>query len=271
MTAKLKLLDQIRIIMCQTSHPGNIGSTARAMKTMGLKNLYLVQPKIFPSPESDSLASGATDLLENATVCDTLEEALVGCTLVIGLSARRRQLSHELVSVRESALKVRELLESDASNQTQVAILLGTEMSGLSNAELDLCQLLAMIPANPDYSSLNVAAAAQIICYELRMAMLDENAPLSELPNNQIKPKSDKMTVLASSDEVEHMFKHMEETLKQIGFLNIHSPGKLMQRIRRMYARARLEKEEVNILRGILALTQQPNPLKHRAKNTENT
>lgn len=270
MTSKLNLLDQIRIIMCQTSHPGNIGSTARAMKTMGLKNLYLVQPKIFPSPESDSLASGASDLLESATVCDTLEQALVGCTLVIGLSARRRQLSHELVSVRDAALKVRELLVADENSSQQVAILLGTEMSGLSNAELDLCQLLAMIPANPDYSSLNVAAAAQIICYELRMVMLDENAPLSELPNNQIKPKADKVAALASSDEIEHMFKHMEETLKQIGFLNIHSPGKLMQRIRRMYARARLEKEEVNILRGILALTQQPNPQKHRASAPEN-
>ena len=268
--SNLMLLNQIRIIMCQTSHPGNIGSTARAMKTMGLSRLYLVQPKIFPSDESTSLASGAADLLENATVCDTLEQALVGCTLVIGLSARRRQLSHELVSTRQAALKVRDLLIADSTQSQQIAILLGTEMSGLSNAELDLCQLLAMIPANPDYSSLNVAAAAQIICYELRMAMLDEHAPLSDLPNNQIKPKVDKAPLLASSDEIEHMFKHMEETLKQIGFLNIHSPGKLMQRIRRMYARVRLEKEEVNIMRGILALTQQPNPLKHQPRQPHN-
>ncbi len=267
MTSKLHLLKQVRIVMCHTSHPGNIGSTARAMKTMGLYKLYLVQPKVFPSEESTSLASGASDLLENTTVCETLEQALVGCTLVIGLSARRRQLSHELVSVRQAALKISELLEADDTHTQQIAILLGTEMSGLSNAELDLCQLLAMIPANPDYSSLNVAAAAQVVCYELRMAMLDENSPLSELPNNQIKPKPDKMTVLASSDEVEYLFKHMEETLKHIGFLNIHSPGRLMQRIRRLYARARLEKEEVNILRGILALIQQPNPLKHKGKS----
>jgi tRNA/rRNA methyltransferase len=198
--------------------------------------------------------------LESAHVCATLDEALVGCTLIIGLSARKRQLSHELVSARKAAIQAAEM----ATNNQQIALVFGTEMSGLSNAELDLCNLLAMIPTNPEYSSLNLAAAVQVMCYETRMALLDEHAALSDLPNNQIKPKQDKVAVLASSDEVEYMFKHLEETLTQIGFLNMHSPGRLMQRLRRMYARTRLEKEEVNILRGILSLMQKPNPLKHQ-------
>lgn len=258
MTSRLHLLSNIRIVLCQTSHPGNIGAAARAMKTMGLSNLYLVAPKQFPDPEATSLATNAADLLEKAHVCTTLEEALTGCTLVIGLSARKRQLSHVLKTSREAAMEAADIVAADG--QQQVALLFGTEMSGLSNAELDLCQMLAMIPTNPDFSSLNVAAAVQVMCYELRMALLDEQAPLAQLPNNQIKPQADKVIQLASSEEVENMYQHLQQTLVAIGFLKPKTPGRIMQRLRRMYARARLEKEEVRILRGILKLMQAPRP-----------
>jgi len=261
MTSKLHLLSNFRIVLCQTSHPGNIGAAARAMKTMGLSNLYLVSPKQFPDKEATSLATNAADLLETAHVCTSLEEALTGCTLVIGLSARKRQLSHELMSSRQAALEAVKTIGDDESNgQQQIALLFGTEMSGLSNAELDLCQLLAMIPTNPDFSSLNVAAAVQVMCYEIRMALLDKDAPLAQLPNNQIKPQADKAVEWASIDEVEGMYQHMESTLINIGFLKPKTPGRIMQRLRRMYARARLEKEEVRILRGIFKLMQSPRP-----------
>jgi tRNA/rRNA methyltransferase len=231
------------------------------MKTMGLSNLYLVSPKQFPDKEATALATNAADLLETAHVCSNLEEALTGCTLVIGLSARKRQLSHELLSSRQAVLEaVRTIGNDEGNSQQQIALLFGTEMSGLSNAELDLCQLLAMIPTNPDFSSLNVAAAVQVMCYEIRMALLDEHAPLAQLPNNQIKPQADKAVEWASIDEVEGMYQHMESTLINIGFLKPKTPGRIMQRLRRMYARARLEKEEVRILRGIFKLMQSPRP-----------
>jgi tRNA/rRNA methyltransferase len=246
MTSKLELLGNFRIVLCQTSHPGNIGATARAMKTMGLRHLYLVQPKKFPHAEATALAAGATDVLENAKICETLAEALTGCSFAIGLSARRRQLSHELVDAREAALQASRIATSQP-----VALVFGTEMSGLSNAELDLCQLLAMIPADPEFSSLNLAAAAQVMCYELRMALLDGRMPV-EPPDEP----------LASNEDLEMLYRHMEETLINIGFLNPKAPGRLMQRLRRLYARARPEKEEVNILRGILTHTNEPRPNK---------
>lgn len=244
------MLNHFRIILCQTSHPGNIGSTARAMKTMGLSQLHLVQPKHFPNEEANALACGAIDLLENAVVSETLEDALKGCVLAIGMSARKRQISHELISARTAANRAAEI----GAKQQQVALVFGNETSGLSNRELDLCQLLAMIPTNPDFSSLNVAAAVQVMCYELRMAAA-ESKPI----------ESESKVPLATSDDVEGFYKHLEETLIKIGFLNPQEPKKLMQRVRRIYARSRLEKEEVNILRGILKLTQQPKnyPLKN--------
>ncbi len=242
----LDLASQFRVVLCQTSHPGNIGAAARAMKTMGITRLCLVEPKKFPDREANALACGAINLLENAHVCSTLEEALAGCALVIGLSARKRQLSHELVTVREAATRARTL----AASGQQIALVFGNEMSGLSNAELDLCQLLAMIPTNPDFSSLNVAAAVQVMCYEVYSGLVSD-VPLTS--NNDVIP-------LASSEDVERLYRHMEETLIQIGFLNPDEPGRLMQRVRRIYARAKLEKEEVNILRGVLKLTQAPRP-----------
>ena len=245
MTSKPDLLAQYRIVLCQTSHPGNIGAAARAMKTMGLSRLYLVQPKKFPHADATAMATGASDLLESAVVCETLAEALTGCAFAIGLSARRRELSHELVTAREAAAEAAKI----ATGQQTVALVFGTEMSGLSNEELDLCQLLAMIPTNPQFSSLNLAAAVQVMSYELRQA-----APGgTQLPESAPVP-------LANSEDVERFYAHLEQTLIRIGFLNTTEPGRLMQRVRRIYARARLEKEEVNILRGILKLTQNPRP-----------
>jgi len=244
MTSKPNLLQQIRIVLCQTSHPGNIGAAARAMKTMGLSQLVLVNPKTFPHAEAIAMASGATDILERALVCDSLAEALQGTTLAIGMSARRRELSHELVSAHEGVQRA-----VATAHHTPVAIVFGTEMSGLSNAELDHCQLLAMIPANPEYSSLNLAAAVQVISYELRMATL-----------NNPQPSGTEPAPMATNDDVERFYTHLEQVLVEIGFLNPAQPKRLMQRLRRMYGRAGLEKEEVNILRGILSATQTPNP-----------
>jgi tRNA/rRNA methyltransferase len=239
---KQNIFNHIRVVLCQTSHPGNIGSTARAMKTMGLNHLYLVNPLHFPDPQATSLATGAADLLETATVCTSLQEALTGCALAIGMSARKRQISHELVNVREAA----ERAVSIAQNQP-IALVFGTEMSGLSNAELDCCQLLAMIPANPEYSSLNLAAAVQVMTYEIRMAILDGKL---EVPTNQPE--------LATNEALEGFYAHLEDTLIKIGYLNPTAPKKLSERIRRIYARAKLEKEEVNLLRGILTLSITP-------------
>jgi tRNA/rRNA methyltransferase len=211
---------------------------------MGISQLYLVTPKKFPDKEADAMSVGAVDILQNAHVCATLEQALEGCTLAIGLSARKRQLSHELLSARTAAMRAAEVTTGG-----QVALVFGTEMSGLSNSELDLCQLLAMIPTNAEFSSLNLAAAVQVMSYEMRMAILDNTGTIVETS-----------TPLAANEDIERYYRHLEETLIKIGFLNPAEPGRLMQRIRRIYARSRLEKEEVNILRGILTHTQQPRP-----------
>ncbi len=235
------IFNNIRIVLCQTSHPGNIGSAARAMKTMGLQHLYLVKPDQFPDAHATALSAGAADVLENAIVTNTLSEALTGCAFAIGLSARKRYLSHEIVNAREAALQASKIATSQP-----VAFVFGTEMSGLSNAELDCCQLLAMIPANPDYSSLNLAMAVQVVSYEVRMAVLEGKLDTPE------------SLVLATNDELERFYAHLEETLLHIGYLNPSAPKKLSERLRRIYARARLEKEEVNLLRGVLTLTQEP-------------
>lgn len=239
---KQNIFNNIRVVLCQTSHPGNIGSAARAMKTMGLQHLYLVNPLHFPDPQATSLATGAADLLESATVCSSLSEALTGCAFTIGMSARKRQISHELVNVREAASRAVQI----AANQP-IALVFGTEMSGLSNAELDCCQLLAMIPANPEYSSLNLAAAVQVMSYEIRMAITEGTLGVDTTA-----------TELATNEALEGFYSHLEDTLIKIGYLNPSAPKKLSERIRRIYSRAKLEKEEVNLLRGILTLSVTP-------------
>jgi len=228
--------------MVNTSHPGNIGATARAMKNMGLQSLCLVEPKVFPSAEATSRASGADDVLAQAVVCDSLDEALVGCTLVVGASARLRSISWPQLDPRQCAAKVVE-----ACVDAPVAVVFGREHSGLTNAELSRCHYLVNIPTNPEYPSLNIAAAIQVIAYELRMTQ--------EAGGEVVAAKSDEVE-LATMEEVEQFYTHLEEVMVASGFLDPEKPKFLMHRLRRVYNRARLEKQELNILRGILTAVQ---------------
>jgi tRNA/rRNA methyltransferase len=229
------LLNNVRIVLSHTSHPGNIGSAARAMKTMGLSDLRLVNPKLFPDPVAHAMSSGAQDVLDNARVCTSLDEALEGSVFTVGCTARRRDLSHEMLSAREVA----PVLLKQAALQP-VALVFGTEMSGLTNAELDRCQLLAHIPSNPDYSSLNLASAVQILSYELRCALPE----LTMLPADTQE--------LAAHEEIELFYRELELTLISARFLNPAAPRRLMTRLRRLYSRTRLEKEELHFLMGLV-------------------
>lgn len=231
----------IHIVMVGTTHPGNIGGVARAMKNMGLSRLSLVAPEApFPHAKARARASGAVNVLENTQVFSTLEEAIAGCSLVIGASARMRTLPWPVVDPRECASRV-----VNIDKASEVAIVLGRENSGLTNEELELCQLLVTIPTNPDFSSLNIAAAAQVLCYEIRLAAALDKVP-ADAPDSP----------LATSAEQEGMFKHFEEALTDIEFLKPDNPGQLMRRLRRLFTRTGLERLEVNILRGIMSAAQ---------------
>ena len=235
------MLSKIRVVLSSTSHPGNIGATARAMKTMGLTRLYLVNPKVFPSAEATARASGADDVLANAVMCSGIDEALSGCHLVIGASARSRSIPCPVINPAESARKA-----CAESEQGEVAILFGCEQSGLSNAEVDRCQYLVQIPSNPDYGSLNLAAAVQIICYEILVAH-ERPGQLDDVPDY----------LPVNADEMELFYKHLERTLIELDFLDPDKPRQLMRRLRRLYNRARPDENEVNILRGMLSAAQQ--------------
>lgn len=234
------MLERTRIVMVNTSHPGNIGAAARAMKTMGLSDLYLVAPHQFPHEKAVEMAVGAADILDKAVVVSTLDEAIQDCTLVVGTSARIRTVPWPLVNPRVMAEKVK--AEAPLS---QSAILFGREQSGLTNEELQRCHLHVHVPANPEYSSLNIAAAVQVICYELRMASLDQ----AEIPDEWDYR-------LATADEMERYFQHLEEVLIATDFLKVKAPRKLMTRLRRLYLRTRPDVMEMNILRGILTSVQ---------------
>lgn len=250
MPADPKLLANIRIVLTRTSHPGNIGAAARAMKTMGLSHLVLVDPAVFPNSQADAMASGATDLLAQARVCATLAEALADTTLALGVSARRRDIVAEVLTPPEASHRL--LAEAQSG---PVALVFGNETSGLSNEELSLCQGLVTIAANPDYSSLNLAAAVQVLSYEIRQAWLGHAA--------WPQPDMD----AATGDEVEKFYGHLETALAELEFLNPGSPGKLMLKLRRLFARTRLAKEEVNILRGILTAAQEAKQAANRSRN----
>lgn len=228
-------LKNIRIVLCSTSHPGNIGSAARAMRTMGITDLVLVNPERYPDPQTQWFAAGATDVLTAVRVCTTLDEALQGTTLAVACSARRRDVAVPMVDARAAAVQV-----AGIAQLHPVAFVFGNETSGLSNEEVGRCGLLASIPVDPDFSSLNVAAAVQVFCYELRLACG------GALP----VPKDEQ---LATHEEVEAFYGHLESTMIQTGFLNPAHPRKLMLRLRRLFGRSRLQVEEVNILRGILS------------------
>jgi tRNA/rRNA methyltransferase len=229
-------LKNIRIVLCGTTHPGNIGASARAMKTMGLARLYLVSPQRYPAPEAEWRASRATDVLSNAVICATLDEALTGVAFAIACSARSREIAVPEVTAREAAHQAIE-----AARMQTTALVFGNETYGLTTEEVNKCRLLATISAASDYSSLNLAAAVQVFTYELRMAALQGAQTVSERPRE-----------LAAHEDVEGFFEHLETTMVEVGFLDPEHPKKLMPRLRRLFARAQLEKEEVNILRGIL-------------------
>ena len=232
-----EILSNIRIVLVQTSHPGNIGATARAMKNMGLSDLALVQPKIFPSAEATSRASGADNILANAHVYDSLQEALEPCELVLGASARIRHLGWSEVGPKKGC----ELLIAGAK-KAPVALVFGRENSGLTNEELELCHHLLHIPTNPDFSSLNVASAVQVMSYEIYSAVI--GAQVIESPEVEDRP--------ATSQEFEGFFDHLLKTLEKTEFLQLYKTKRLQQRIRRIFYRSELNRTEVNILRGVL-------------------
>jgi tRNA (cytidine32/uridine32-2'-O)-methyltransferase len=229
------MLDNIRIILINTSHPGNIGATARAMKTMGLKKLFLVEPKVFPHTNADEMASGALDVLGQAVVVHSLDEALAGCGLVVGTSVRDRTIPWPKRSPREFA----EMARSEALKST-IAILFGRESSGLTNEELQRCHFHIAIPSHPEYSSLNIASAVQVIAYELYVASLDK------MP----EPVWD--YAYADAAAMTGFYEHLERVLINIDFLNPEVPRQLIPRLQRLFNRARPDVMELNILRGIL-------------------
>ena len=227
----------MRIVLVGTTHPGNIGAVARAMKNMGVFELALVEPLHFPHAKATARASGAVDVLENARVHDTLDAAVKDCVFVVGASARSRALSWPCLEPRDCAAR---LLEKSAGGP--VAAVFGPEKYGLTNAHLDLCDALLTIPTNPDFSSLNLAMAVQVLTYELRAAASDGKLPYYE-PD----------APLATNQELQHFYAHLEQVLTDVGFLDPDNPRHLMRRLRRLVIRAAPDKNEVNILRGILA------------------
>ena len=236
----------IRIVLVGTTHPGNIGAVARAMKNMGLDELALVKPKHFPHKDATARASGAVGVLKNALVVASLREALTDCVYVAGASARPRTIEWPSMGPRECAQRLQ--LESEVGS---VAAVFGPEKSGLHNDDLDLCHTLLTIPTDPDFSSLNLAMAVQVLCYELRVAGTVDAGPVVESE-----------TSLATAAEMEHFYTHLEQVMTDIKFLDTDNPRYLMRRLRRLFNRARPDKNEVNILRGLLTAvdrTRKPN------------
>jgi tRNA (cytidine32/uridine32-2'-O)-methyltransferase len=239
---RLTMLENIRIVLVNTSHTGNIGSAARAMKTMGLSDLYLVDPITPPDGKSSALAAGAGDVLANAKIVDSVAEAVKDCSLIVGTSARSRTLPWPMLTPRECGLQM-----IQEAQKGPVALVFGRENNGLTNEELQLCHFHVCIPANPEYSSLNLAAAVQTLCYEIRMGFLaQETFPevAQEYP---------------LSDDLERFYVHLEKTLADTGFIVKNHPGVVMTKLRRLVNRARPESSELNILRGILSAIDKKN------------
>ncbi len=228
------LLARVRIVLVEPQHPGNIGAAARAMKTMGLHELALVRPEKFPHKDATDMAVGAADVLERAQVFSNLQAAIADCAFVVGSSARLRSLPHNTTTPRELAPR----LARDIAGR--IALLFGPERVGLSNEDLESCHELVSVPADPEFRVLNLAAAVQILCYELRLAA---EPGLPGAPERQP----------VDANEMELFFQHLERVLVHIRFLNPDHPRQLMRRLRRMYGRAAPDENEMNILRGILA------------------
>lgn len=235
--------ENIRIVLVNTSHPGNIGGVARAMKNMGLSQLYLVAPRDYPHEQAQWRAASAKDILDAAVVVPTLEDAIRDCQFVVGTSARERRIPWPLLDARQCAEQM-----AQASEREQVAVLFGREDRGLTNDELQVCNLHLNIPTSGAYSSLNLAMAVQIVAYELNMVISSSSLTVSKTEQWD--------SPFASQGDMEHFYKHLEETLIDVEFLDPAAPRQLMSRLRRLYSRIRLDEMELNILRGVLAETQ---------------
>jgi tRNA (cytidine32/uridine32-2'-O)-methyltransferase len=232
------ILNSIRIVLVQTYHPGNIGAIARAMKTMGLNELYLVDPTDYPAEEANSRAAGALDVLDNAMVVNTLPEALADCTQVFATSARKRNYTRPQVTAEEAAGWIK------ANPSEKIAIVFGRERMGLSNEQLGMCQQLLYIPGNPEYDVLNIGSAVQIVSYELFKQFGNHR---DDLETAEIDAEE-----FASQQELERFYQHLESTLSDTGFLVKNHPGEAMQRLQQMFARAQPNAKELRMLRGIL-------------------
>jgi tRNA/rRNA methyltransferase len=226
----------LAVVLSHPSHPGNIGAAARALKTMGLADLRLVAPRHFPDPDATAMAAGAAELLQSARVFERLEGALADCVHAVGFSARPRDLSHRVESLRDAAPGI-----AAAAAQGSVALVFGNETSGLSNEELARCQRLVTIPSNPAYGSLNLAAAVQVACYEIATTQGSFAAPASKEGER------------ATGEDIEGFFAHLTAATHESGYIDPANPGRFMERMRRLFARAGLEREEVRVMRGMLA------------------
>ncbi|MEN9704191.1 MAG: hypothetical protein RLZZ393_70 [Pseudomonadota bacterium] len=245
MTPSLPPID-LRFVLVDTSHPGNIGAVARAMKNMALSELVLVNPRQFPDPEATARASGADDVLARARVVPTLAEALQGCGFVMATTARERDQVFRVYEVREAALRLVEEARAAPPGQS-VAVLFGTERFGLTNDQLQSAHALLRIPANPDYESLNIAMAAQLIAYEILMARRGAAGA----------PSVPREVPLADAADMERLYDHLKQAMDEVDFRDRTQSGThLMNRIRRFLNRAELDANEVNILRGFLTAVQ---------------
>jgi len=238
------LLSGFKVVLVETSHPGNIGAVARAMKNMGVGQLRLVNPKTFPHADATARAAGADDVLRNARIYSCLADAVADCEIVLGASARDRTISWPSVTARECAERW------VGTNECNIALVFGRENNGLKNHELDLCQFLLRIPCNPNFSSLNLAAAVQVVCYELFVASGRET--VSSIGDRGEQP-------LASAEQMEGFYRHLQQTMIDIGFLQADRSTSMMRRLRRVFNRAQLDAKELDILRGILRFSQNHN------------
>ncbi len=239
------MLSNFKVVLVETSHPGNIGAVARAMKNMNMNQLRLVTPKHFPHADATARASGADDVLKHASVHATLQDAIADCQIVLGASARDRTISWPSFTARECAEKW-----VNDPQQANIALVFGRENSGLKNHELDFCHFLLRIPCNQEYSSLNLAAAVQVVCYELFIASGQEL--VSEIGDQGEEP-------LASAEQMEGFYQHLQQTMADIGFLQPERSKSIMRRLRRIFNRTQLDTKELDILRGILRFSQNHN------------
>ena len=248
-------LGRVRIVLVGTTLTRNIGAAARAMKVMGLRRLYLVKPKNLPDEDAFALAAGADDVLQQAVICDDLASAIGDCTLVFGTSARRRDI---VITEFSPAAAARQALAMAAASE--VALVFGSERTGLDNRELSLCQGRVQIPTDPDYSSLNLASAVQLIAYEIRLAALvvanESGQAHTHDHNRDVAPITQDIHVPAPAIEFDRLMQHYSEFLKEINFYSTKNPEKLLTRLRRIFQRAAPDQREIQILRGILSEAQ---------------